>query len=885
MPVGEKKAAAGKYGIKWVMYWSALIFSLACFTLYSYHSDTLKEAESEAKDFFRFNMYYRLWIAKVGGVYVASDRVAPNPYLSVPNRDIIAGDGTHYTLVNPAYMTRMVFELIEKKVSSPLIGRITSLKPLNPDNAPDLWERQSLQGFERHQYKERSEVTDIEGLPYLRYMAVFITEDACLKCHAQQGFRTGDVGGGIAVAVPLAERYSIERRAALKIGSGYLVVWLLGSVGITRSARRQWAYRQELEASEKKLRTVCDWTLDWDYWIDVDGGMQYVSPSCHTVTGYSREQFMRDPELLQKIVHPEHVAAFREHTASHISPSCSQPQQIEFRIITRSGELRWIQHHCAPIFEDAVFKGRRVSNRDITDHKQANEKIGLLSTIVESTDAAIVSKSLDGIVQSWNRGAGKIFGYSEEEMIGKSVLCLYPLDRVGEEKNILETVGRGESVENLETVRVHKNGSLIDVSVTFSPIRDHASGAIIGVSTITRDISDLKREAAERVRIERKMLHAQKLESLGVLAGGIAHDFNNILMAIIGNASMALMRVEEESPVRANLLNVQKAASRAADLTRQMLAYSGKGTFSIENVDLNQLVQEMTHMLEVSISKYAQLKFDLHLPLPTVAADATQIRQIIMNLVINASEAIGEKDGTINICTGCMQCDRSYLQQISVDEDLPEGSYVFLEVGDTGCGMDRETMAKIYDPFFTTKFTGRGLGMAAVQGIIRGHKGAIKIYSEPGHGTTFKVFLPASGITSEPLPARAPVEASWVGSGTILLVDDEAAVLDIGKEMLQEMGFEVLTAMNGVQGIDQFQSNRDKIACVILDLTMPQLDGEHTFSELRRLDPQLRVIMSSGYNESEVVQKFTGTGLAGFIQKPYSFAALREVLYKVLKVS
>ncbi|HJV35136.1 PAS domain S-box protein [Geomonas sp.] len=885
MSSSDTRSANGKYGIRSVLCWTALIFLLAGFTLYSYHTDTLRDAESEAKDYFRFNMYYRLWIAKVGGVYVSTDRIAPSPYLQLADRDIVSTDGKRYTLVNPAYLTRMVFESFKTSSPTPVVATITSLKPLNPANAPDEWERQSLQGFEGHQYSERSEVTTLNGEPYLRFIAAFVTEDACLKCHAEQGYRKGDVRGGIAVAVPLSHRYEVERKADLKIVSGYLVVWLLGSIGMTRSAHRQWAYRRELEASEKKLRTVCDWTLDWDYWIDVDGNMQYVSPSCLKITGYSSDQFMRDPELVRRIVHPDHADVFCEHISGHISADSPDSDRLEFKIITRDKEVRWIQHHCAPIFEGHEFKGRRVSNRDITEQKIANEKIGVLSAIVESSSDAIFSQSLAGTALSWNRGAEKLFGYSEREMIGKSVLCLYPLDRVHEEKEILETVGRGESVDNCETVLVHQNGSLLDVSVTVSPIRDEGSGTITGVSTIIRDISEVKREASERVRIERKMLHAQKLESLGVLAGGIAHDFNNILTAIIGNASLALTRVESDSPVRVNLQNVQKAASRAADLTRQMLAYSGKGTFSIENISINALVQEMTHMLEVSISKNVQLKMDLHLPLPPVAADATQIRQIIMNLVINASEAIGEKPGTITISTGCMNCDRSYLQQISVDEDLPEGLYVFFEVDDNGCGMDRETLARIYDPFFTTKFTGRGLGMAAVQGIIRGHKGAIKIYSEPGKGSTFKVFLPATGRETTGFAARSSVEGTWMGSGTVLLVDDEAAVLQIGSEMLQEMGFDTVTAGNGVQGLERFREYRDKISCVILDLTMPLMDGAQTFSELRQLDPEVKVIMSSGYNESEVVGKFTGQGLAGFIQKPYTFTALREAIYKVLKVS
>ena len=299
---------------------------------------------------------------------------------------------------------------------------------------------------------------------------------------------------------------------------------------------------------------------------------------------------------------------------------------------------------------------------------------------------------------------------------------------------------------------------------------------------------------------------AQKLESLGVLAGGIAHDFNNILMAIIGNADLALMRINKESPAVENLHRIEQAAARAADLAKQMLAYSGKGKFVVENVDLNTLLEEMLHMLEVSISKKAVLRLNLHQPLPPVEADATQMRQIVMNLVINASEAIGDKSGVIAITTGCMDCDRNYLKDVWLDENLADGLYVYLEIADTGCGMDKETLAKLFDPFFTTKFTGRGLGMAAVLGIVRGHKGAIKVYSEPGRGTTFKILLPASGRPAELFNGDSHTD-DWQGSGTVLLVDDEETVRGIGAEMLKELGFTAITAGDGREAVEIFKSS------------------------------------------------------------------------------
>jgi len=395
----------------------------------------------------------------------------------------------------------------------------------------------------------------------------------------------------------------------------------------------------------------------------------------------------------------------------------------------------------------------------------------------------------------------------------------------------------------------------------------------------TIDITDRRQAEEDRLNLEKQLLHAQKLESLGVLAGGIAHDFNNLLMAIMGNADLALMRLNPESPVVDNLKRIEQASARAADLAKQMLAYSGKGKFVIEHLDISRLVEEMLHMLEVSISKKAILRLNLTSPIHSVEADATQLRQIIMNLVINASEAIGDKSGVIAITSGCMECDRNYLKDVWLDENLSGGLYVYLEIADTGCGMEKETMAKLFDPFFTTKFTGRGLGMAAVLGIIRGHKGAIKVYSELNKGTTFKILLPASYRPAEMFNGAAHTD-DWQGSGTVLLVDDEETVRAIGSEMLRELGFQVITADDGREGVAAYKQHQD-IAFVILDLTMPHMDGEQCFRELRQLRPDVKVIMSSGFSEHEVTQKFAGKGLAGFIQKPYKFSVLKEAIRNV----
>ena len=399
---------------------------------------------------------------------------------------------------------------------------------------------------------------------------------------------------------------------------------------------------------------------------------------------------------------------------------------------------------------------------------------------------------------------------------------------------------------------------------------------------VASDITALKRAEAERRQLDAQVQHAQKLESLGVLAGGIAHDFNNLLVGILGNADLAMGRVSHVSPVRDHLRDIERAARRAADLCRQMLAYSGKGRFVVEPLDLSELVREMAHMLEVAVAKNVVLRYEFAENLPVVEADATQLRQVVMNLITNASEAVGEKSGVVMVRTGAMECESDYLSETYLDDSLEPGFYAFVEVSDTGCGMDRETLAKIFEPFFTTKFTGRGLGLAAVLGIVRGHRGALKIYSEVGKGTTFRVLLPVVEASVRHTTELAEELGDWRGEGTVLLVDDEETVRAVGKRMLEQVGFCVQVASDGREAVELFEEDGDDIVCVVLDLTMPHMDGEEAFRQLRRLRPKVKVVLSSGYNEQEVINRFAGKGLAGFIQKPYQSDALWRTVKRVL---
>lgn len=400
---------------------------------------------------------------------------------------------------------------------------------------------------------------------------------------------------------------------------------------------------------------------------------------------------------------------------------------------------------------------------------------------------------------------------------------------------------------------------------------------------LRNEVEARRRAEEDRKALERKVQQAQKLESLGVLAGGVAHDFNNLLMVILGNAELALKECSPLSPARESIAGILAAGRRASDLCRQMLAYAGKSSFHLERVDLSELVEEMAHLLSSAVSKKAILNLHTEKRLPPILGDPGQLRQVVMNLIINASEAIGERSGVITVLTGATRCDEEYLRRTELADDLPPGYYMHLEVSDTGCGIDPETRARIFEPFFTTKFTGRGLGLSAVLGIVRAHKGALKVYTEQGKGTTFKVLFPAMRDEegAERSDEGSP-PAEWRGKGTILLVDDEESLRALGARMLEHLGFEVLTAADGREAVRIYREKGNAIDLVLMDLTMPHMDGSEALGEMRRLNPSVRIVMSSGYSREDLAARFSAKGIDGVLQKPYTLAGLRELLSGLL---
>jgi len=428
--------------------------------------------------------------------------------------------------------------------------------------------------------------------------------------------------------------------------------------------------------------------------------------------------------------------------------------------------------------------------------------------------------------------------------------------------------------------RVARGSVEVPVEVNTKVVEFEGTPALL---TVSRDVSERRRLEQERRVLEARNQHAQKLESLGVLAGGIAHDFNNLLMGVLGNASLALSDLSPRDPAWESIKQIEVAARRAAELTGQILTYSGKGPVVMKPMDLSDVVREMAKLLQPAVTSKARVEYSLDSDLPAVSGDASQVRQVVMNLIMNASDALGDSPGTIRVRTAVVDPDHLDRHANYLGDDTAEGPYVLIEVSDDGCGLDEDQRKRMFDPFFTTKFKGRGLGLSTVMGIVRSHKGGITVDSEPGRGTTVRVYLPVSGerLERRARPAEKP-SLDWGGAGAVLVIDDEPAVRNVVRMALEKAGFEAILAEDGSRGLELFREYHDDIRAVLLDLSMPGLSGDEVLERIRAEDESAVVILSSGYAEERVLERLHGLGISGFLQKPYHPGALLQLLEQLL---
>jgi PAS domain S-box-containing protein len=584
----------------------------------------------------------------------------------------------------------------------------------------------------------------------------------------------------------------------------------------------------------------------------------------------------------------------------------------------------------------AALEELRVADEQL---RQQNEELAAAHLQVEAErhrylelfqlapDAYIVT-SLSGIIQEGNLSASRLLGIDSQFLPGKTLAAYVDAEDRPRFRALLHERKREGARTTSFKLRTRR-GQRLHAELTYSVV-ETADGTPQGFRWLIRDVTEQERMAREirtlNAELESRVVqrtadlraaqqlsddllqreqaarraaeaseaqsrHVQKLESIGVLAGGIAHDFNNLLHVVLGNADIALSRLPGRSPAREPLEEVVRATIRAADLTRQMLAYSGKGAFVVRHLDLSKEVRETATLLRTAISKQAFLVWELAPSLPAVNADPTQIRQIVMNLITNASDALGDSGGSITLHTGVLRAeelnDGRFGVSVQGEEPppSPQAPYVCLEVTDTGSGMTPDTLHRIFDPFFSTKFAGRGLGLAAVMAIVHTHKGLIRIRTEPGRGTSFRILFPAVPGTVGEIEESSPERGDWRGSGTILIVEDEEGVREVAERILSSIGFTTLTAVDGRDGLEQMERAADRITAVLLDLSMPRLGGAETFRRLRAVYPGVPIIMMSGYTEESVAAEFleAGSGPTAFLQKPFLADDLVLALRRVLE--
>ena len=633
--------------------------------------------------------------------------------------------------------------------------------------------------------------------------------------------------------------------------------------------------RQDLEREASVFKFNAESSQDAVYWLDPAQNFRFVwvNQACSRHFLRSRDELLHlrlddcDPTF-----GPEEAGRFRDRLRR--DGSCI----LETLHLRGDGTVIPVEMS-ANRFHDGHRELVTGFLRDISARRSAEATLARAALLLSRLRDAVFCAELDGTVTFWNEGAEQLFGWTAAEMIGRPLESRFPADAAVDARALFARVAAGEEW-NGEWLEYRKDGARVWTDSSIARFVD-GEGRPAGILGIAHDVSVRKQAERERAELERKLQETQKLESLGVLTGGIAHDFNNLLTGILGNASLARLELPPDSSPAAFVVQIEEAAMRAAELCQQMLAYSGKGRFIVQPISLRRLVEETARLLHLSINKKARLVLELDSALPAVHGDITQLRQVVMNLVINASEALGPREGEIVVSARPVRLSRARLALMHGGDAAGEGEFVELAVRDNGCGMSPATLERIFEPFFTTKFTGRGLGLSAVLGIVRGHHGALAVSSVPGHGTTFTIVLPAGPQAAVEPSAGAGTQA-WQGAGTVLIADDEAPVREVLEHMLARLGFTVEIAVDGREAVTRFRAQADRYAAVLLDLSMPRCDGGEALREIRAVRADAVVIVMTGHGCTEVDSRLGGETPNEIVQKPFTAATIATALRQAL---
>ena len=752
----SKPSRLSKYFWAAVVLWSILVTGLFVFDIWRVRYVQHKMVKKEARANFNKDQAFRLWAASHGGVYVpASGKTPPNPYLDhIPERDIKTPTGKTLTLMNPAYMLRQTMDEYENLFG--IRGHITSLKYFRPETAPDEWEKHALKEFEIGTH-EVSEFTEIDGKLYFRFMSPMTAKERCLKCHGHQGYKIGDVRGGVSVSVPMAPYLAIQRKELSMHVISYGLLWVLGVTGIGLVTRR-----------------------------------------------------------------------------------------LKFRIMERDKAEESLRES-----ESGLAEAQRIAHLGNWDLDLGKNEL------------------------RWSDGMYRIFGLTPQEFEGTYETFLervHPDDRGYVDvsyKNSVKNHGRYNVVYRI----IRPDGKVRYVHERAEDIKNKAGKTIRSIGT-AQDITEQK-------KLEEQLHQSQKMEAIGKLAGGVAHDFNNLLTTIMGYTDIMLMQVDQESPLRSGMEEIKKASNRATTLTSQLLAFSRKQMIQPVVLNINHTIAEMDKMLCRMIGEDIDLATILEPELWKVKFDPGQMDQVLMNLAVNAKDAM-PKGGKLTIETANVELDEVYARQHGMK--LKPGPFVVFAVSDTGVGIDEKIRFNIFEPFFTTKEKGKGtgLGLSTVYGIVKQGGGYIWVYSEPGQGTTFKIYLPKSE-EEEAFVAEAKTQPQNLeGSETILLAEDDDSARKLIRSSLQEFGYWVLEAQDGKEALQLIEHHKGSIHLLLTDVVMPGMSGRELADRLQPLQPKMKVLYMSGYTDNAIFHHGVLESGMQFIQKPFTpkvlISKVREVL-------
>ena len=773
-----------------VVIWTIIMIGLLALDFLQIKQVQREMAITEARANFNKDQAFRFWSSKHGGVYVPiNSRTPENPFLShVSERDITTKSGKALTLMNPAYMLRQMLEEYEDLFG--IRGHITSLKHYRPETAPDEWEKAALAAFERGD-KEVLEFAEIKGTPYLRLMQPMIAKKSCLKCHAKQGYKVGDVRGGVSISVPMSLHLTNERKMFTTHVFGLGLMWLLGIAGIgmaTRGLRNRIRERDRAEAELQKAHDCLEIRVD-------------------------------------------------ERTAE-LKNELEERKQTELR-------LRESEEKYSKLFH-------------------SNPQWLHISTLE------------DGRYVEVNEATREITGYERDELIGRTSKELGLWADYEERSRLVKIAREQGGFRDQEVTFIRKNGE--SASLLWSAATIEIMGTAYFINSVA-DISDRKRAEEEKERLQSQLQQAQKMEAVGTLAGGIAHDFNNILAVILGNAELASDDIPDWNPASKSLKAIHQASIRAKDMVKHLLAFSRKSGEVNRPINIAPIVQESMEMLRSAVP--TSIAFDQHISGETcnILGDAAQINQIVMNLVTNAAHAMAEEGGHLEVTLEKVDLPE---EKSCFNEVLPPGAYVRLKVRDTGEGIEPEIMERIFDPYFTTKEVGKGTGMglSVIHSIVKSYDGGIRVESELGKGTLFEIYFPALEKMVE--EEKKPEGEIRRGSERILFVDDEESMVDLNRQRLERLGYQVKSTTKPLEALEWFRADPDQFDVIITDMTMPRMTGDKLAAEILEIRPHMPVIICTGYSERMSAKKADALGVSKYIEKPIGARNLASSLREVL---